>query len=129
MSNVQKIILMVVIVVIVIALNIFLEKTLDGIIDDCTEKLLDIKEKISNSEYDEGLNLSKSLNEEWEKDEEKLTLFAEHEEIEKISVKVAIVKENLQNNDYDASDEDIVEAIYLLKHLKDKMKVKLGNVF
>ena len=69
------------------------------------------------------------LKEKWFKAEKKLSFFAEHDELEKISYAITILEENAKNNEYNDALENIVEANYWLEHVKEKDSFKLKNIF
>ena len=84
----------------------------------------------NNQELKENLNKEISdLKEEWFKEEKKLSFFAEHDELEKISSSLVILQENLENQAYDIALERCAETGYWLNHLKDKEKLALKNIF
>ena len=65
----------------------------------------------------------------WNESEEKLAYFIEHDELEKISSQIAIMNENTNNKEYKLALEDNIETKFLLEHVKDKLKLKIKNVF
>lgn len=87
----------------------------DGILDDNTKS--DLKIKIEN------------LKKNWEKEEEKLSIFAEHDELEKVTKCIIVLEENSKNEEYESALEDGIEFIYWLNHFKDKDKLAWKNIF
>ena len=72
---------------------------------------------------------AKHLNDKWFEFENILSFFIEHDEIEKISAKITIVEENTKNEEYTTALEDIVEAKFLLEHIKAKYNLTWKNIF
>ena len=129
MSNAVKITFAVVFKLSICFLDIFLGKTTDKLIYETEEKLDSLKSALAEKNYDECKKKSEELNDKWEYCEDKFSYFIEHDELEKVSSKVAIISENSKNNEYKLALEDSIETKYLLEHIKDKLKLKLNNVF
>ena len=70
-----------------------------------------------------------SLKDKWFIEERKLSFFAEHNELEKISYAITVLEENAKNNEYNDALVNIVEANYWLEHIKEKDSFKLKNIF
>lgn len=70
-----------------------------------------------------------SLKDKWFIEESKLSFFAEHNELEKISYAITVLEENAKNNEYNDALVNIVEANYWLEHIKEKDSFKLKNIF
>lgn len=71
----------------------------------------------------------KNLKEDWFREETKLSFFSEHDELEKISYAMVILEENINNEEYEESLSNIIEAEFWLEHVKDKDSFKLKNIF
>lgn len=129
MSNAVKIIVVLVSIGMIVILNILIAKYTDNIIDNLGVKVDDLKESLSEERFDKSKEQSKEIRKIWEKDTDKFGYFMDHEELEKLTLKIMIVDENLKNNDYERAIEDSIEVKFLLEHIKEKLKFKLSNVF
>lgn len=129
MNNTQKIILVIVILTAIIILDLVLANITDKLIDDTENSLEILKEFLVNEDFEKSKEISKNISKKWNEYESTLSFFIEHDEIEKISTKVAIIVENASNKEFKLTLEDVVETRYLLDHVKDKAKLKLKNVF
>lgn len=148
----REIWLLIVILIIIIALELITNFIANRSIDGILGKLSELKENLQNVEKNEELTLSlenkneleleevdkeidgiiediSNLKNDWFKEEKKLSFFAEHDELEKISYAITILEENAINNEYNNALENLVEAKYWLEHVKEKDSFRLKNIF
>lgn len=148
----REIWLLIIILIIIIALELITNFIANRSIDSILGKLSELKEKLQNVEKNEELTLSLEnkneleleevdkeidgiiediggLKNDWFKEEKKLSFFAEHDELEKISYAITILEENAINNEYNNALENLVEAKYWLEHVKEKDSFRLKNIF
>lgn len=83
-------------------------------------------EKVEKEELDKEI---KKLKNTWFKEQDKLSFFFEHDELEKVSKCVIVLEENARNEEYTDALEDGKEFIYWLDHFKEKDSMKLKNIF
>lgn len=129
MSNGVKIVVVLISIVMIVIMNILIGKYTDKNIDDMGAKVDSLRQSLGDSNFDKSKKQSKELRNDWEKYEDKFAYFMDHEELEKLTLKIIIVDENLRNEDYERAIEDIIEVKFLLQHIKEKLKFKLSNVF
>lgn len=129
MTNKVKILLIVILLIAVLALNVLVGWYTDNSIDDMETKIDELKQLLLDGNYEESKTKSEKIRDDWDEYENKFAYFMDHEEIEKLSVKVAAIAENATNKEYELALEDSVETKFLLEHVKDKLKLKLNNVF
>lgn len=129
MNNTQKILSIFAIIIIVIILEIWLSTSIDNSVEDTLGKLQDLKQVLKEENYEGSRSKSEKLNTQWFEYENKLSLFVEHDEVEKVSAKITVILENTANGEYKAALEDVMEASFLLEHVKDKNKLKWKNIF
>ena len=129
MENWKKSILVLTIFLFVIFLDLFLYFKTDKLIFETQNLLSTLKENLSSEDFEDGKKNIKKLQNNWEKNNKILSLFIEHDELEKVSTKVEVIKENATNGEYENALEDIVEAKYILEHIKDKYNFSLKNIF
>lgn len=124
---------------------IFLELITNFITEESTkfieEEIKEINFALSNikgmnkegQEYKEFKNYVEKriekLKEEWSINQDKLSYFSEHDELEKVSKCLITLEENVKNEEYENALEDGSEFIYWLNHTKEKDKLELKNIF
>ena len=69
------------------------------------------------------------IHEEWDEQYEKLAYYIEHNELEKIESGLTLVRSYIETEEYTESIGKVDETIYLLRHLEDKNKFSLKNIF
>ena len=107
-----------------------ISKQINTIIDDL-EQLHDLKDNnIENKELENNLSDKiKKLKSDWNSEENKLSMFAEHNEIEKVTACLVILEENIKNEQYDDALANGKEFVYRLNHVQEKDDLKIKNIF
>lgn len=129
MNNNVKIALIVVFVSVIIILEVLIQNFTDSTLSKMEKEIEDLKNSLLAENHEESKKKSEEIKAYWEEKEEKFGYFMDHEEIEKLSTKIMIIDENANNSEYKLALEDSIEAKFLVKHIKDKLKMNMGNVF
>lgn len=90
------------------------------------EEILDDK-NANNKEY--LIKRTESIKEDWEKDNELLSYYLEHDELEKVNTQIVLIKGYLESDTMQDSIPDLEECIFILKHIQDKEAFNLKNIF
>ena len=103
------------------------KKTLSGVQDSLRE----LKEGIlsSENEVSELIDKTNQIYDKWEEDNQLLSYYLEHDELEKVNTQFVLVKGYLETDDPKNAIPDIEEGIYILEHIKEKEKLSIKNVF
>lgn len=83
-------------------------------------------ERTEKEKLDEKIE---NLKKDWFDEQDKLSFFFEHDELEKVSKCIIVLEENAKNEEYTDSLEDGKEFIYWLNHFKEKDSMELKNIF
>ncbi len=67
--------------------------------------------------------------ENWDKEEDKLSMFAEHTELDKVSTSLILLEENTKNEQFDDALANAKEFLYKLSNICEKDSLKLKNIF
>ncbi len=129
MNNTVKVIVIIVFMIVILVLNWLVGSYTDKAINNMEAGVAQLKKTLLAGNYEESKKQSEKLRDNWNEYENKFAYFMDHEEIEKLSVKVAAIAENASNKEYELALEDSIETKFLLEHVKDKLKWKLNNVF
>lgn len=138
----KEFILVISIIVIVIILEIttnhISEESVNFILLEAEDVVKELEE-IKNLDEDtilidekrkEELNFNiKKLKEDWMEKQEKLALYVEHDELEKVTENLILIEENTRNNQYAQALQYVREFEYWLNHFKEKDKLVLKNIF
>ena len=103
------------------------EETLGGVQDSLGE----LKEQILSSEIEvsELIDKTNQIYDKWEEDNELLSYYLEHDELEKVNTQIVLVRGFLESDTPEDSIPEIEEGIYILEHIKEKEKLSIKNVF
>lgn len=117
------------ILIIVFLIENLTSKSLNNATSSLENGIQSVENKVLEAKKEEAKNEFKDLKKNWNDESEKLALFVEHNELEKISKDIVIVESNLENNDTNEILENIDELQFMLKHVNEKYKLTLKNVF
>ena len=126
----EAVITIVIILVIIIGEYLtqrYSEETLGGVQDSLGE----LKEQILSSEIEvsELIDKTNQIYNKWEEDNELLSYYLEHDELEKVNTQIVLVRGFLESDTPEDSIPEIEEGIYILEHIKEKEKLSIKNVF
>ena len=84
--------------------------------------------ELKNEEKDDLTEKIEKLRNDWYKEEDKLSMFVEHNELEKITKSIIVLEENTKNEEYSIALENLTEFKYWLNHFAEKEKLRLKNI-
>ena len=132
-SKYKSLIIAITIIIIVIILDIIFEnysrisiKKLNGNIEKIN-KIFESQPLNTNMEKLE--KLSNNSREEWKKREKFLSCFIEHDEVEKIEIKLDILYVQIKNKLLGDARSTTVELKQLIEYLEGKYKLSVQNIF
>lgn len=65
----------------------------------------------------------------WEKMHQKLAYFIEHDELEKVETQLTSIKGNIEVAELEQSVPELDKCVFILKHIKNKEKLMIQNIF
>lgn len=95
------------------------------------DQLRELKEDILNTQNNNSYLIEKTdkIYEDWEKENEILSYYLEHNELEKVNTQIILIKGYLESDTPQDSIPDLEEGIYILEHIKQKEVFNLKNIF
>ena len=122
------------IIIIIIILDIIFENYAKSSIEKVISNVNEINEVFENKKEEDYDNkklekLSINARKEWEKREDILSCFIEHEEVEKINVKLNLLCLEVKNDNWCDAKAATTEIQQLVKYLKGKYSLTLENIF
>lgn len=95
------------------------------------DQLRELKEDILNTQNNNSYLIEKTdkIYEDWEKENEILSYYLEHNELEKVNTQIILIKGYLESDTPQDSIPDLEEGIYILEHIKQKEAYNLKNIF
>lgn len=120
----------IIIIIFIIGAEIITQKHTNNSLDELDEKLKNLKEMALSKQYsNEDLKqTTEEIDKSWEKKDDMLSYYLEHEELEKICTQIKKIKAHFETDLEEEVVPEIEEGIYLLDHLKDKQKLNLKNI-
>lgn len=127
----KEVTIIILILIIIFGGATYTQKFLDNTTDRLVGKLENLKTKLENQSIDQQ-NLEEQTDEiygEWEDINEKWSVVVLHDEIDLIETALIRMKSKIKTGSLDESMEDLDTSIFLLKHIKEKEKTNLKNIF
>lgn len=105
----------------------FLNDTSDKLVSKLENLKTDLESENTNQQRLE--EQSDEIYEEWEDINEKWSVVVLHDEIDLIETSLIRMKSKIKTGSLEESMEDLDTSIFLLKHIKEKEKTSLKNIF
>lgn len=137
----KEVILIIIILISIIILDFVTNYISEKSVKEIMAKLDEISILIETAKYQNNQNelsseTEKNLEEkvsnlknEWNNKQNKLSMFVEHDELEKVTINIVLLEENIKNLEFVNAQEDEAEVKYWLNHFKEKEKLNLKNIF
>lgn len=126
----KEIIISTIIIICIIVGNRVTQNYTNYATESTSEELSKLKESMIIGEDNEKLKDSVDIiHEEWDKKYEKLAYYIEHNELEKIESGLTLIRSYIETEENSESIGKIDETIYLLRHIEEKNKFNLKNIF
>lgn len=127
----KEIIIIIVILIIIFCSAYYVQNFLNNTSDTLVSKLEDLKKDIEEGSIGESELKQKSdeIYGEWEDINEKWSVIVLHDEIDLIETSLIRMKSKIKTGKVEESMEDLDTSIFLVKHIKEKEKTSLKNIF
>lgn len=123
------IIIIIVVILGVSILNIITDKITSESVNSVISDLQELKENLELENNEEIKIRMKNVEDNWLRKKNKLEYFIEHDELEKVSSEIYIIKGNIEQEKYEDDIPEIENTKFILKHLEDKYKFMFKNLF
>ena len=127
----KEVIISIMILIIIFAGALYTQNFLNKTADMLVSKLENLKTDLENENKGQQ-RLEEQTDEiygEWEDINEKWSVVVLHDEIDLIETSLIRMKSKIKTGSLDESMEDLDTSIFLLKHIKEKEKTSLKNIF
>lgn len=113
--------------------NYKIQKYTTDSITTISNKLNELREEIFKNENNmKEIDLKNKIDEAWEEWElrhDKLAIFIEHNELEKVETNLTALKSFADTDEFSDSINELDKSIFLLNHIQDKYAFNLQNIF
>lgn len=124
----KEIVITVIILVAIIGLNAFVGKYVDDKLNYVLSELNDLRQLIEEEKYEEANQKIDEIDEYWEKSEDIVSFFVEHDELEKVMTEYTSLKTYCKLEQEEAF-EALDKMAFIIKHIEEKDDLKLKNIF
>lgn len=127
----KQIIIIIIVLIIIFGGAWYTQNFLNNTSDKLVSRLEDLKKDLQTGNVDEN-RLKEETDEiygEWEEINEKWSVVVLHNEIDLIETSLIRMKSKIKIGEVEESMEDLDTSIFLLKHIKEKEKTSLKNIF
>lgn len=127
----KEITIIILILIIIFGGALYTQNFLNNTADMLVSKLEILKTELENKNGEQQ-SLEKQTDDiygEWEDINEKWSIVVLHDEIDLIETSLIRMKSKIKTGNLDESMEDLDTSIFLLKHIKEKEKTSLKNIF
>lgn len=127
----KELIICTIIVISIIIGNIITQNYTKETINITTQKLDELKSKITQEDIltEEVKNEILEIYDEWNKRHDKLAYYIEHDELEKVETDLISLKSFIEVQEYKEAVSELDKTIYILKHIEEKNAFNLKNIF
>lgn len=131
----KEIVIVVIIVILIFATHILTQNYTKQSVFTINEKLKEIRvlaeqinalEQADNSEL---LNKVTNLRAEWENINNYMSLYIEHNELEKVNSHLVLMQSNFEMEEHTQGITELENCIYILQHIEEKQALKIINLF
>ena len=127
----KEFVIIIIILTIIFGGALYTQNYLNNTSDRLVSKLEELKTNLENKNINQQKIEEKSdeIYGEWEDVNEKWSVIVLHNEIDLIETSLIRMKSKIKARNLDESMEDLDTSIFLLKHIKEKEKTSLKNIF
>ena len=130
----KEIVFSIIIIVVVVFGNILTQNYTHDSVRNTTSKLEELKQELLvDSKDDIDWNKTKedfmTLQTEWRNSFEKLAYYIEHDELEKVDTNLIGLKSYIETEEESDAVSELEKSVFVLKHIEDKTRMNLKNIF
>lgn len=129
MKFIKEYITIIIIIVVILGVDFFTSRITEKTIENTENKINKIIEQIDDEDKEKLKDLAEEFGKQWEKDEKKLSYFAEHDELEKVTLDIVSMKAYLDRDERTDAYEEMMEIKFNIDHIRNKSKLRLRNLF
>lgn len=126
----KEAIITIIIIILILAGEWITQSNTNKKLSKLQEELSYLKEEIlAGNDKESLIQKTEEIYNNWEKDNEVLSYYLEHNELEKVNTQIILIKGYLESDAPQDSIPDLEEGIYILEHIKEKEAFNLKNIF
>lgn len=124
----KEIIVIIIIFSLITILDVFTRRNTESVMENIVNELNKLHEQIIREEK-YNTNLINDIENNWKEKMKVMSLYLEHNELEKVNNSLAKLKANVESNEKYMAVENIEEIKFLIEHIKNKNLLNIENIF
>ena len=124
----KEIKVIVIIFCLITVIDIFTKRNTEFVMENMINELNKLYEQISREEK-YNINLIYDIEKSWKEKMKVMSLYLEHNELEKVNNSLAKLKSNVESKEKYMAVENIEETKFLIEHIKNKNLLNIENIF
>lgn len=125
----KEIILTIIILFIIVIADRITTKMIDEKIDEVSILLEELSDIIQDEDMLEVNDKFEKIENLWKMADSNFSYYIEHDELEKVGTEMNSLKSSIETENWDEGENNIQRLQFILEHIKDKMDLKLKNIF
>lgn len=125
----REIVIVSIVVICIIILNIITSKNTNYVMDEITAYLGQVREGIEVQAEEQMKENIEKVKEIWDKKKNTLSLYIEHNELEKVEMYITNVNTNIEIKEYSRAIETLDTCNFIIEHIKDRYRLSISNIF
>lgn len=126
----KELIVCIFIFIIIITANIITQNYTKECVSYMNKELNLLKESsINNNNNKVIFEKISNIESTWSNYQEKLAYYIEHNELEKVETQIYAIKGLIESKSYDSMLSEIEKCSFILKHIEEKSKLSIKNIF
>ena len=127
----KETIICIVITILIIIGDIITGNYTKSSVQETSNVLSELREEIIKNDVNNEIAKDKinKINNEWIQRHNKLAYYIEHDELEKVETDFTALKGFIETKEYSDAISELDKSIYILKHIEEKNKFSLENIF
>ena len=116
------------IIIVIFCLDIMMQKYTEKVVSTMNNYINDLKTDIRDENYsklDQNIN---DMNDKWDEFKNVLSVYIEHDELEKVETYLAGYKSYVETHDKDMALSDLDKTEFILEHISNKYKITIENI-
>ena len=127
----KEVIISIVIVVVIVIGNVvtqnYTKKSVEAISNDLNNLRQELN--VDNVKQEEAKKHFDDIEKKWDKMQEKMAYYIEHDELEKVKTNLTEIKSHTETEEYEEAINDLDKSVFVLEHIEEKSEFNLKNIF
>lgn len=125
----KEIIIIFIVIILIIILNIITSRNTNRVMGEITADLGMVREGLNIGAEEQMKENIKKAKETWDNEKDKLSVYIEHDELEKVEMYMTNVDTDIQTKEYSMALEALDTCRFIIEHIKDKYSLSIKNIF